>query len=220
MRNCRAGARKQLQPARPRKPRQTPAMAPRKATWNCRAGCPPRPCRPTSAPPPPRSPPPTAASSAMRPASWSGPWADSLVQLMWIELVNQGRLAAALADPSSTEAILYDTDSLTDRSLELLGAKCRDGRADVKDPHGRRGHNRLAARRPPPLWRRQLATRRVCDAGPAPCARKRLDSDALPPSVDQTDRLPAQVAAKIPPVGVRNWPKRNLLTNSITRQFA
>jgi hypothetical protein len=43
---------------------------------------------------------------------------------MWLDLVNQGRLAAVLSDPSSIEAITYDADRLTDRSLELLGAKC------------------------------------------------------------------------------------------------
>ncbi len=47
----------------------------------------------------------------------------SMVQLMWLDLVNQGRLAAALADPGGVEAILHDTEHLTDRSLELVAAK-------------------------------------------------------------------------------------------------
>ena len=46
-----------------------------------------------------------------------------MVQLMWLDLVNQGRLAAALADPGGVEAILHDTEHLTDRSLELVAAK-------------------------------------------------------------------------------------------------
>ncbi len=70
---------------------------------------------------------------------------SSLVQMMWIELVNQGRLAAALSDPHSPEAILYDTDSLTDRSLELLGAKCATAELMLKIRMADEAINRLAA---------------------------------------------------------------------------
>ena len=136
----------------------------------------------------------------MRPASWSGPWAASLVQLMWIELVNQGRLAAALADPSSPEAITYDTDRLTDRSLELLGAKCRDGRADAEDPHGRRGHQPAGgAPRPAAAsgWSRQPTTRVGCDQ-PVPWSHRqrrarRMTATALvPPTCTDRADTPGQ----------------------------
>ena len=49
----------------------------------------------------------------------------SMVYLIWIELVNQVRLANALADRDSADAILYDPERLTDRYLELIGAKCQ-----------------------------------------------------------------------------------------------
>ena len=179
------GGREPARSGQPRKPRATPAMTPHRAAWTCRAGCPPRPCRPTPATPPAHSPPPIAASSAMCPASWSGPWAASLVQLMWIELVNQGRLAAALSDPSSAEAITYDTDRLTDRSLELLGAKCQDGRADAQDPHGRRGDQPAGG------------TPRRTAAG--------TRSTGILPVRD--GRAGCPFYSGIPPVGVRNWPK-------------
>ena len=77
---------------------------------------------------------------------------SSLVQLMWIELVNQGRLAAMLSDPSSIEAITYDADRLTDRSLELLGAKCATAELMLKIRMADEAINRLAAlpTAPPP----------------------------------------------------------------------
>ncbi|MEN6452414.1 MAG: hypothetical protein ABFC96_18150 [Thermoguttaceae bacterium] len=69
----------------------------------------------------------------------------SLVQLMWIELVNQGRLATALGNPSSVEAITYDTDQLTDRALEFLGAKCATAELMLKIRMADEALNRLTA---------------------------------------------------------------------------
>jgi hypothetical protein len=50
---------------------------------------------------------------------------NSIVYLTWLELVNQIRLANALADPTSPAAILHDPDKLTDRCLKLVTAKCQ-----------------------------------------------------------------------------------------------
>ncbi len=76
----------------------------------------------------------------------------SMVHLMWIKLINQGRLAAALANPCSPEAITYDTDRLTDRCLELLGAKCETAELMLKIRMADEAINRLAAlpAAPPP----------------------------------------------------------------------
>jgi hypothetical protein len=50
---------------------------------------------------------------------------NSVVYLTWLELVNQIRLANALADPNSPITILHDPDKMTDRCLQLITAKCQ-----------------------------------------------------------------------------------------------
>jgi hypothetical protein len=73
---------------------------------------------------------------------------NSLVFLLWLELFNQVRLAASLADPSSPEAILEDTDRLMDRCLELTGVKCQAIALTLKIRMGHQAMNRLAALSP------------------------------------------------------------------------
>jgi hypothetical protein len=55
----------------------------------------------------------------------------TLVHLMWLELCDQAKLVAAV-DPNSLDAVLGNSEQLTERHLHLVSAKCQTAELLVK----------------------------------------------------------------------------------------
>jgi hypothetical protein len=71
---------------------------------------------------------------------------NSVVYLTWLELINQIRISNIIADPTCPDAILYESDDLMDRCLQLMAAKCQAAGLMLKVRRATEALNRQAER--------------------------------------------------------------------------
>jgi hypothetical protein len=121
----------------------------------------------------------------------------SLVYLVWLEVMNQTNLAKALANPHSAEAIMYDTDSLTERYLTLLAAKTQTADLMLKVRLADEAIHRMAAAQDPPNSFPLLESASPLSLRERARVRAEADNSGRCPTSPATENGPAPLAPEI-----------------------